>query len=76
MFIAVLKGVPQPELGRVDPEVIGDLLEQDAASAPPFDEIPTLVEREWRRRAGDRALRAYLDELRAAADVETLPELP
>ena len=35
----------------------------------PLAEIEDLVRREWRRRAGDRALRGYLDQLREDGDV-------
>lgn len=42
------------------------------ALTPPFDEIRDQVENEWRRRSGDRALRAYLDQLRDEGDVEVL----
>ena len=45
------------------------LVEQDPAYTPAFDEIPDQVENEWRRREGDRALRAYLDGLRDEFEV-------
>jgi len=40
--------------------------------SPPLDEIRPQVETEWRRRTGDRALRAYLDQLRDDGDVRVL----
>jgi len=40
------------------------------AEPPPLADIETQVREEWQRRAGERALRAQLDELRARADVE------
>ena len=43
---------------------------------PPLDEIREEVRAELRRRAGDAALRAYLDELRARADVRVADALP
>jgi parvulin-like peptidyl-prolyl isomerase len=43
--------------------------EREPERTPPLDEIEEQVRAEWVRRAGDRALREYLDELRAAADV-------
>jgi hypothetical protein len=43
---------------------------------PPFEEIAAQVEAEWIRRAGDRALRGYLDELRSEARVRTVEQLP
>ena len=48
-----------------------ELLERERDSVPPFDEIREQVHGEWRRRQGERALRDYLDDLRAAAEVET-----
>ena len=36
---------------------------------PEFEEVVELVRSEWTRRAGDRALREYLDDLRAGADI-------
>ena len=38
---------------------------------PAFDEIRSQVRNEWVRRAGDRALRVYLDQLRAESQVLT-----
>lgn len=46
------------------------LLEREAEYAPPLAEIEEQVRAEWLRRAGERALREYLDELRRGADVE------
>lgn len=40
--------------------------------SPPLAEIEPQVRNEWRRRSGDRALRAYLDQLREDGDVEVL----
>jgi parvulin-like peptidyl-prolyl isomerase len=42
----------------------------------PFAEIKAQVLAEYRRRAGEGALRAYLDNLRARANVEVTSELP
>lgn len=44
--------------------------------APPLDSIRPEVEREFRRRAEDDALRNYLDRLRKRAEVTTKPVLP
>src|SRR5262249_10911197 len=49
------------------------VVEREAAWVPPRDEIADDVLAEYRRRAGDRALRAYLDGLRSRADVEVAP---
>lgn len=53
-------------------QVIG----QQPASAPPFDQIRTEVLEEYRRRSGERALRAYLDDLRRRANVVIAEPLP
>jgi hypothetical protein len=41
-----------------------ELVDREPARTPAFAEIEELVQNEWRRRQGDRALRAYLDGLR------------
>ncbi|MDJ0790064.1 MAG: peptidyl-prolyl cis-trans isomerase [Myxococcota bacterium] len=53
-----------------------ELVDREPDRVPPFEEIAELVEQEWRRRAGDRALREYLDALRSRADVEVRETLP
>jgi hypothetical protein len=45
------------------------LVARDEPSAPTLTTIETEVRAEWQRRAGERGLRRYLDELRARADV-------
>ncbi len=45
------------------------LLERAPGFAPPLAEVESEVRAEMRRRAGDRALREYLDDLRDEADV-------
>ena len=45
------------------------LREREHERVPPFAEIREQVRAEWVRRAGDRALRDYLDRLRREADV-------
>jgi parvulin-like peptidyl-prolyl isomerase len=52
------------------------LVEREEPRLPPFEEIAENVRAEWVRRAGDRALRGYLDDLRENAQVVTLDELP
>jgi parvulin-like peptidyl-prolyl isomerase len=52
------------------------VIEREEARVPPFEEVAPHVEAEWVRRAGDRALRGYLDELRAEAQVTTAETLP
>jgi hypothetical protein len=51
------------------------LVERHADASPPLAEIRAQVVAEYRRRAGERALRAYLGELRARADV-VVADLP
>jgi parvulin-like peptidyl-prolyl isomerase len=46
------------------------LVGREPDRTPPYEELAAQVRAEWRRRAGDRALRAYLDDLRARAEVE------
>ena len=52
------------------------LIEREEARVPPFEAVAEQVRAEWVRRAGDRALRGYLDDLRESARVETLEPLP
>jgi hypothetical protein len=48
---------------------IVQLVEREPARVPEFASIRDQVETEWRRREGDKALRAYLEELREDAEV-------
>jgi parvulin-like peptidyl-prolyl isomerase len=52
------------------------VIEREEPRVPPFEEVAPHVEAEWVRRAGDRALRTYLDDLRAEAEVTTAETLP
>jgi parvulin-like peptidyl-prolyl isomerase len=52
------------------------VVERRAAEAPAFEAVAPQVAAEWRRRAADRALREYLEGLRAEADVELAPGAP
>ncbi len=45
------------------------LVDRDPPVVPDFDDIEPLVRNEWTRRAGDRALRVYLDDLRRNAEI-------
>jgi peptidyl-prolyl cis-trans isomerase C len=47
--------------------------ERRPAEAESFEAVADGVAAEWRRREGDRALREYLDFLRAQADIELAP---
>src|SRR3989442_162817 len=51
------------------------VVEREAEWVPPREEIGDEVVAEYRRRRGEPALRAYLDGLRARADVEIAPSL-
>ncbi len=52
------------------------LLDRSPGFAPPLSEVEDEVRAELRRRAGERALRAYLDDLRERADVRVRSEVP
>lgn len=49
---------------------VAQLVEREAPETLPLAQIRDQVEVDWRRREGDRALRDYLDELRARAAIE------
>jgi parvulin-like peptidyl-prolyl isomerase len=51
------------------------VLEREPLRNPPFEEIEEEVRAELRRRRGDEALRAYVEDLRDLADVRIAPEL-
>ena len=51
------------------------LLEREPEAVPPLAEIESVVRAEYRRKREERALRAYLDELRRTGDVRIAPEL-
>ena len=52
------------------------LVAREEGRVPALSEIEDEVRAELRRRAGDQALRDYLDDLRGRADVRVAPELP
>ena len=52
------------------------LVERELPRTPDLSEIEAQVRTEWLRRAGDRALREYLDELRDQAEIVVAPKLP
>jgi len=53
-----------------------ELVRREPGFAPPLAEVEAEVRAELRRRAGDRALRAYLEALREEADVRVAEEAP
>jgi parvulin-like peptidyl-prolyl isomerase len=48
---------------------------REGDSTPPFEDVRTQVAEEFRRRADERALRAYLDELRSRSRIVVADEL-
>lgn len=50
--------------------VILRLLERTPDRVPPFEEVDSAVRAEWTRDQGERALRRFLDDLRATAELE------
>jgi parvulin-like peptidyl-prolyl isomerase len=52
------------------------LVDREDGHVPELDEIREEVRAELRRRGGDQALRAYLDELRDRADLRVARDLP
>jgi len=78
-----LRAVFELELGEVSPPVrsgtgyhLLQLVERELPRTPDLAEIEAQVRAEWQRRAGDRALREYLDELRDQAEIVVAPNLP
>lgn len=52
------------------------LVARESNRAPELAEVEAEVRAEWRRRAGDEALRAYLDDVRARAAIAVTRTLP
>ncbi len=78
-----LRAVSELSVGEVSEPVrsgtgvhVFRLVDKEDQRVPGYAEISSLVRNEWVRRAGDRALRSYLDDLRDRADVITASELP
>jgi parvulin-like peptidyl-prolyl isomerase len=79
----VLRAAFELEVGEVSQPVrsgtgyhLIQLVERELPKTPDLPEIEAQVRAEWLRRAGDRALREYLDELREQAEIVVAPELP
>lgn len=68
-------GVSDPVSSSVGFHVLV-LVRREAAVVPPLADIELEVRAEWRRRAGDRALRDYLEALRESGDVGVVEPLP
>lgn len=78
---SLLKVAEQMRPGSISPaqETAGGysillVLDNEPSSDVDFDKVRKQVENEYRRRAGDKALRDYLDNLREEADVVLAPE--
>jgi parvulin-like peptidyl-prolyl isomerase len=78
-----LRAALELELGEVSQPVrsgtgyhLLQLVERELPRTPELAEIEGQVRAEWLRRAGDRALREYLDGLRDQAEIVVAPELP
>jgi hypothetical protein len=76
----VLRSILELSVGQTSPPVrsgtgfhIVQLSDRGHAQAPAFEEVAELVKVDWRRRRGDEALRSYLADLRAAANIEIAP---
>ena len=67
-------GVSEPVRSGTGVHVI-QLVDREFDRTPELAEALPQVASEWRRRAGDQALREYLDGLREQADVVTVPDL-
>jgi peptidylprolyl isomerase len=52
------------------------LVAREPTRTPELAEVEAELRAEWRRRAGDEALRAYLDELRRRAAIAVAGSLP
>lgn len=73
----LLRAIGELETGAITAPVrsgmgihIAQLVERGEPVVPGLDEIRAQVLVDWRRRQGDKALRAYLDELRDYAEIE------
>jgi len=67
--------VSEPQRSSAGYHVL-QLVRREPGVVPPLDEIREEVRAELRRRGGDLALRAYLEELRERADLRLAPALP
>lgn len=77
----VLRAILELEVGETSATIesgtglhILHLLEREPTRVPAFEEVAKQVKADWRRRRGDDALRSYLVDLRAAADIEIAAE--
>jgi len=52
------------------------LSDREPPRTPRFEEVTKQVRVDWRRRQGDKALRNYLADLRARAEIEIAPGIP
>jgi hypothetical protein len=74
--LALPPGQPSDPLPAPGGYRVLEVVERESAAAPPFEAVQDEVRAEWRRRAGDRALERYLEELRARARIDLAEGLP
>jgi PPIC-type PPIASE domain len=74
--LALPPGQPSDPLPAPGGYRVLEVVEREPAAPPPFEAIQDEVRAEWRRRAGDRALERYLEELRARARIDLAAGLP
>jgi hypothetical protein len=67
--LAAPQGVWSEPLESAEGVQLLRVAERQRAESAPFDAVAPQVAAEWRRRRGDRALREYLDFLRAQAEI-------
>lgn len=67
--LAAPQGVWSEPLESAEGVQLLRVAERQRAESAPFDAVAPQVAAEWRRRQGDRALREYLDFLRAQAEI-------
>ncbi len=67
--LAAPQGVWSEPLESAEGVQLLRVAERQRAESAPIDAVAPQVAAEWRRRQGDRALREYLDFLRAQAEI-------
>ena len=77
---AVVQSAAKLDVGRTSEPVrsgigyhILHLVAREPAKTPSIEEFAPQIRAEWHRRAGDTALRDYLDDLRSRADLVVRP---
>lgn len=70
------KGAVSDPVRSADGYHVLEVVERDSTTVPPLAEIEPQVRDELRRRSSDTALRKYLDDLRARANIVLAPGTP